>query len=140
VSQLGIDPDVAWELLPEAHREALLHGGSIKRGRKKSVEYVGIVTRLERRLDKDAAGEPSDEEEPEDPSEEEDLGRFVVTQTCSSCNGQRLRPEALAVKVFGHTIGEMCSLPIGELKRLLETLDADAALSDAERAVSQPLI
>jgi excinuclease ABC subunit A len=140
VSQLGIDPDVAWELLPEAHRGALLHGGSIKRGRKKSADYVGIVTRLERRLDKEALDEPSEEEEPEDAADEEDLGRFVVTQTCSSCNGQRLRPEALAVKVFGHTIGDMCSLPIGDLKRLLETLDADATLTETERAVSQPLI
>jgi excinuclease ABC subunit A len=140
VTHLGIDPDVAWERLPEAEREALLHGGSIKRGRKKAVEYVGIVTRLERRLDREVPDEPSDEDEPEEQAEEEDLGRFVVTQTCSSCGGQRLRPEALAVKVFGHTIGEMCSLPIGGLKRLLETLDADATLTETERAVSQPLI
>jgi excinuclease ABC subunit A len=140
VSQLGIDPDVPWEQLPEPHRHALLHGGSIKRGRKKSVEYVGIVTRLERRLDREALDEPSDEEEPEDPAEEEDLGRFVVTQTCSSCSGQRLRPEALAVKVFGHTIGQMCALPIGGLKQLLESLKEGAGLSETERAVSQPLI
>jgi excinuclease ABC subunit A len=137
---LGIDPDVAWDLLPEAEREALLNGGSIKRGRKKSIEYVGIVTRLERRLDKDAVEEPSDEEEPEEQADAEDLGRFVVTQTCSSCGGQRLRPEALAVKVFGHTIGDMCALPIGDLKRLLETIERDAVLSDTERAVSEPLI
>ena len=140
VTQLGIDPDVPWELLPEAHREALLQGGSIKRGRKKSAEYVGIVTRLERRLDREARGESSDEDDPEEPGQEEDLGRFVVTQTCGSCGGQRLRPEALAVKVFGHSIGEMCALPIGELQRLLESLAAEAALTDTERAVSQPLI
>jgi excinuclease ABC subunit A len=140
VTHLGIDPDVAWERLPEPEREAVLHGGTIKRGRKKAVEYVGIVTRLERRLDKEALDEPPVDEESDEPADEEDLGRFVVTQTCSSCSGQRLRPEALAVKVFGHTIGEMCSLPIGELKRLLETLDANAALTETERAVSQPLI
>jgi excinuclease ABC subunit A len=140
VSQLGIDPDVPWEQLPEPDRHALLHGGSIKRGRKKSVEYVGIVTRLERRLDREALDEPSDEEEPEDPAEEEDLGRFVVTQTCSSCGGQRLRPEALAVKVFGHTIGQMCALPIGDLKPLLEAMKDGAELNETERAVSQPLI
>jgi excinuclease ABC subunit A len=140
VSQLGIDPDVAWESLPEAEREALLHGGSIKRGRKKSVEYVGIITRLERRLDKDAIDEPSDEEEPEDRADEEDLGRFVVTQTCATCAGQRLRPEALAVKVFGNTIGQMCALPIGDLKLLLESFHADSSATDTERAVSHPLI
>ncbi len=140
VTQLGIDPDVAWESLPEAQRDALLNGGSVKRGRKKSVEYSGIVPRLTRRLDRDAPEEPTDEEEFQDPSDEEDLGRFVVTQTCDSCSGQRLRPEALAVKVFGQTIGDMCSLPIEELKRLLESFQAAKSLTETERVVSQPLI
>jgi excinuclease ABC subunit A len=141
VTQLGIDPDSPWELLPEADRHALLHGGSVKRGRKKSPEYIGLIPRLERRLDRDAPDDSgSDEEGYQDPSEEEDLGRFVVTQTCDSCAGQRLRPEALSVKVFGLTIGAMCSLPISELKRQLETLYDTQSLTETERVVSQPLI
>jgi excinuclease ABC subunit A len=142
VAQLGIDPDKPWELLPEPHRQALLHGGNVKRGRKKSPDYVGIIPRLERRLDRDAPEEPSasEDEEYHDPADEEDLGRFVVTQTCGSCSGQRLRPEALAVKVFGSTIGDMCSLPIDELKRQLETFQEAQSLTETERVVSQPLI
>jgi excinuclease ABC subunit A len=139
VSQLGIDPDRPWDELPEPEREALLYGGSIKRGRKKSTEYTGIVPRLERRLDRDAPEEPADDEE-YDPADDEDIGRFVVTKTCDSCAGQRLRPEALAVKVFGATIGDMCSLPIGQLKRQLEAFQDATILTETERVVSQPLI
>jgi excinuclease ABC subunit A len=140
VSQLGIDPDSAWELLPESHTDALLHGGSVKRGRKKSADYVGIIPRLTRRLEREAPEEPSDEDDYHDPADEEDLGRFVVTKTCDICSGQRLRPEALAVKVFGSTIGDMCSLPISELKRQLETFQQSKTLSETERVVSQPLV
>jgi len=142
VSELGVDPDLAWERLPEEQRQLILHGGSVKRGRKKEHEYVGIVARLERQLDRDAPDEPEEDlEDGEYPeSGEEDIGRFVVTRTCDSCNGQRLRPEALAVKVFGATIGDMCALPLGELKQRLESLQSSSTLSETEQVVAQPLI
>ena len=142
VSELGVDPDLAWERLPEEQRQLILQGGSVKRGRKKEHEYVGIVARLERQLDRDAPDEP--EEDPDDneypESAEEDIGRFVVTRTCDSCQGQRLRPEALAVKVFGVTIGDMCALPLGELKQRLESLQSSSTLSETDQVVAQPLI
>ena len=142
VSELGVDPDTAWERLPEEQRNLLLNGGSVKRGRKKEHEYLGIVARLERQLDRDAPEESLEDAEDGEYSEpgEEDIGRFVVTRTCESCHGQRLRPEALAVKVFGATIGDMCALPLGELKQQLESFQASATLSETERVVAQPLI
>ena len=141
VSQLGVDPDVAWALLPEEQRSLLLHGGSVKRGRKKASEYVGIVTRLERQQTRDLPDEPADDEEDgHDPTRDEDIGRFVVTRTCEGCLGQRLRPEALAVKVFGSTIGEMCALPLGELESKLAKFGQSPTLTETERVVSQPLI
>jgi excinuclease ABC subunit A len=143
VSELGLDPDLAWAELPEEQRNLVLYGGSVKRGRKKGHEYVGILARLERQLDRDAPEEPEDDAgddgEYAEPGEE-DIGRFVVTRTCESCRGQRLRPEALAVKVFGATIGDMCGLPLGELKQRLESLQASATLSETEQVVAQPLI
>src|SRR5689334_18273293 len=51
VDVLGVDPDLAWADLPEAAREAILHGGALKpkRGRG-SATYEGIVPRLSRML------------------------------------------------------------------------------------------
>jgi excinuclease ABC subunit A len=142
VSELGVDPDTAWERLPEEQRHLMLYGGSVKRGRKKEHEHVGIVARLERQLDRDAPEESLEDGDDGEYSEpgEEDVGRFVVTRTCESCHGQRLRPEALAVKVFGATIGDMCGLPLGELKQQLESFQASTTLSETERVVAQPLI
>ncbi|HET9954582.1 MAG TPA: excinuclease ABC subunit UvrA, partial [Polyangiaceae bacterium] len=140
---IGVDPDVAWSALPAEQRQLILYGGSVKRARKKSTEYVGIVPRLERRLERDGAEAEDVEEEGDeylDPADEEDLGRFVVTRTCEACGGQRLRPEALAVKVFGSTIGQMCGLPLGELKQQLESFQTSEAMNETEEIVAQPLI
>ena len=143
VAELGVDPLLSWEQLPEEQRKLILYGGRVKRGRKKEHEYLGIVARLERQLDRDAPEDSEEEageagEYPE--AGEEDIGRFVVTRTCESCQGQRLRPEALAVKVFGATIGDMCGLPLGDLKRQLESFQASTTMSETEQVVAQPLI
>jgi excinuclease ABC subunit A len=139
VSALGVDPDRPWAELPEAQRNAILNGASATRGRKKGA-YVGIVPRLERWLDPEAP--PEDEQaEPEDEQAEVlDLGRFVVTRTCDVCQGRRLRPEALAVKVFDLDFGEMCALPIGELMSKLKRLLDSNTLTDTERTIAEPLV
>ncbi len=143
VSELGANPDVAWEDLPEQQRQLILYGGTVKRGRKKETTYLGVVARLERQLERDApedAAEGAEEEDEYAEAGDDDLGRFVVTRTCDGCNGQRLRPEALAVKVFGQTIGDMCGLPLGDLKQQLEQLQSSSTLSETEQVVAQPLI
>lgn len=40
------------------------------------------------------------------------LSRYRGRTTCTSCNGYRLRKEALYVKLNGKHIGELCSMPI----------------------------
>jgi excinuclease ABC subunit A len=43
------------------------------------------------------------------------LSRYRGRTTCTSCNGYRLRKEALYVKVNNLHIGELCKMPISEL-------------------------
>lgn len=43
------------------------------------------------------------------------LSRYRGRTTCTSCNGYRLRKEALYVKVNGKHIGELCKMPIRDL-------------------------
>jgi excinuclease ABC subunit A len=45
----------------------------------------------------------------------EELSRYRVEDICASCNGLRLRPEALTVKVGGYGIGELLTMPIDRL-------------------------
>ena len=42
------------------------------------------------------------------------LSRWRSYETCPGCNGSRLSPDALAVKIFDKNIGEVCSSTIAE--------------------------
>ncbi|MBI4700309.1 MAG: excinuclease ABC subunit UvrA [Deltaproteobacteria bacterium] len=150
VEALGVDPDVPWRDLPLAEREALLHGSggaraAARRRRRTSGTgpYEGIIPRLNQLLDKGALRLHEDDEDPDDSLGEAEIGRFVVTSACDACGGQRLRPEALAVKLGGMNIAELGALPLhrvrDELRRIC--LGADGAgLGPRERAVVEPLV
>ena len=44
----------------------------------------------------------------------EELGRFQSVTTCETCHGQRLKPEALAVKLDGRNISEVAEFSVAE--------------------------
>ncbi len=58
----------------------------------------------------------------------EELARYQTVSRCEHCQGRRLKPEALCVKVAGRDIAEVCDLSIAEAARwfagLHERLDA----------------
>ena len=133
VEALRIDPDKPWNELPEAKRNALLYGEV-----KKSGEYVGIVPRLSRLLE---TGDIEEGEEAEDGAiGPEDLGRFVVTQTCKTCNGTRLRHEALCVKVADHDIGQLSRMSLRKVRQFLSEVLQSDVLSARDAAIAEPLI
>jgi excinuclease ABC subunit A len=132
-------------------REAILHGAEQggARGRKRGA-YEGIIPRLERLL---ATGEgavaPSGEDDDMDLDEDagslgDEIGRFVVTRVCDACDGRRLRPEALAVRLGGRNIADVGTLPLRTLRGFLELLmpgdGAEAPLAPRERAIAEPLL
>ncbi|GAB4216612.1 MAG: hypothetical protein OHK0013_43320 [Sandaracinaceae bacterium] len=74
------------------------------------------------------APEPDGEIEPDAPS----------MRPCPACQGQRLRPESLAVQVMGMGLGAMCAQPVRVLASTLRAgLDG---LAPAEREVATPLV
>ena len=172
VEALGLDPDTTWTKLSEAARKALLFGeGSAKPGDAKdkdakdkdkpkkarrkttrSRKYVGIVTRMEARLE-DQDGAAASRDDADDPDEDEgaigddELGRFLVTRTCSACKGRRLRPEALAIKLGQRDIAELGRMPLEKLRVFLGSLGGVGAaagehdqFTTRERAVAEPLL
>jgi excinuclease ABC subunit A len=44
----------------------------------------------------------------------EELSRYQSTSPCEACNGQRLKPEALAVKISGLNIAEVAAMSIAQ--------------------------
>jgi len=138
---LGVDPDVAWKDLPEEQRQALLHGASGKS--KKKSAYVGIVPRLEARLEDDRGHEETDDDDDPDASEgavgDDELGRFCVTRTCATCRGRRLRPEALAVKLADRDIAQLGAMPLCDLRDFVASL-GEGTFGPKELVVAEPLL
>jgi excinuclease ABC subunit A len=100
-----------WEDLPKKARDIILHGsgeeeikfiyddGMRRYETKKSFE--GVIPNMERRY-----------KETDSSWVREDMERFQDTSPCDVCKGYRLKPEALAVKIAGLHIGEVCEKSI----------------------------
>jgi excinuclease ABC subunit A len=143
VKSLGVNPDAAFQDIPEELRQALLYGtATVDRKKKKGgASYEGVIPRLERMLETGEADATDDEDEMSDGSiGPEDLGRFVVTQTCETCGGSRLRSEALAVKIAGTDIAELSRLPLQKLRKFLDELLSSDAIAPRNRTIAEPLV
>jgi excinuclease ABC subunit A len=140
VQALAVDPDTAWRDLSEDARQAILFGtGETKR--KKSTHYPGIIPRLEKMLADDAEIlEGEDHETDYGAIGPEDLGRFVVSQICSECEGKRLRPEALHVRLGGKNIAELSSLSLKKLRAALLALTTEETLTGRSATIASPLL
>jgi len=112
---LGIDLHAPWRDLPEQHRQWLLHGSGDKHvtfewkqrvGKvwKHGGKWEGIVPQLLSSFKKTAAG-----------PRRMQLEKYMRAVRCPRCQGQRLNPQARAVKVGGKTLVEVCALPISDL-------------------------
>jgi excinuclease ABC subunit A len=100
-----------WEDLPKKARDIILHGsgeeeikfiyddGMRRYETKKSFE--GVIPNMERRY-----------KETDSSWVREDMERFQDTSPCDVCKGYRLKPEALAVKIAGLHVGEVCEKSI----------------------------
>jgi len=119
------DPNTPFADLPAKAKKGLLHGtGRDKlefvhsRGRRTLVSQIafeGVVPRLNRLFRETSSARLREEVE-----------GFMNEQGCPACQGARLKPEALAVRVGRWSIIELCRMAIEELIRELETLDFEA--------------
>ena len=119
--ELGFSMDMPWQGLPERAREAILYGQNHKvhvryknrwgRERQYSTGFEGAVTFIERRH-RDTDSEYSKEK----------YEAFMREVPCPECDGTRLKPEVLAVKVGDKSIAETCRLSIKEAAAFLNSL------------------
>lgn len=64
------------------------------------------------------------------------LSKYRSAFTCPVCNGSRLRPEALWVKVRGKDISELAELPIKDLRAFFDAL----SLSEYEEKIAKEIL
>ena len=61
-----------------------------------------------------------------------EIERYMAARPCSSCSGKRLRPEALAVKVCGVGIMDVCAMTIDRALKWVQRTGAEAPSSGAQ--------
>ena len=132
---LGFSMDVPWRALPERAKNAVLFGENHEvkvryrnrwgRERQYSTGFEGVVTFLERRHG-----------ETESDWSKEKYEAFMREVPCPVCEGTRLKPEVLAVRVGGKSIAEVCELPLREARQFLDTLE----LGERERTIATQVL
>jgi excinuclease ABC subunit A len=132
----GIDIDKPWAKLKKAEREVFLHGTGEERhqvsytnrfGRKRSykVRFEGIVNNLQRRY-----------EETDSETNRERIEGYMAEQPCPQCDGARLRPESLAVKVGGISIADYSAMSARGAAEWIDSLEMNAT----ERAIARLIV
>src|SRR6267143_1413075 len=100
----GIALDTAWRDLPERDRHFLLHGAG---GR-----FLGMLPFLERL-----------EAKRYKQYIRVFLRQYQLAKTCPACEGARLKPEALAVRIGGKSIAEVAALTAGGVRDWMAGLE-----------------
>jgi excinuclease ABC subunit A len=89
------------------------------------LRYEGILNNLRRRY-----------LETDSDHQRNKIENIMNSKPCSTCNGQRLRPESLAVKINDISIAEFCRLTVAEAIDNLKNLE----LSEIEKLIGARLI
>ncbi len=129
----GFDLATPWQDLPETVRTVILYGSKKEivpftyedetRRYSTAKPFEGIIPNMDRRWKETESNWTRDE-----------LSRYQNSAPCESCHGDRLKPEALAVKIGGRTIAEVCRLSIGEAVAWFSALDATLSAKHREIA------
>ena len=107
----GVSMTVSWKDLPAAVKKVFLHGSGDQEikfryddgGRVYQVTrgFEGVIPNMQRRY-----------RETDSSWVREEFENYQNNQPCGSCNGFRLRPEALAVKIANLHVGELVQMSI----------------------------
>jgi excinuclease ABC subunit A len=136
VDEYGVDADKPWAKLKAEERKIFLYGTGEDRhqvtytnrfGRRRSykVRFEGVVNNLQRRY-----------EETDSETSRERIESYMAEQPCPDCEGARLRPESLAVKVGGISIAEYSALSARAASEWINELE----MTDTERAIARLIV
>ena len=87
-------------------------------------EFEGVIPNMERRI-----------KETDSAWVQEDLEKFQAEAPCDVCNGYRLKPEALAVKIGGLHVGQVCEQSIRDADGWFRDIDKKLNRQQQEIAV-----
>ncbi|KAA9135058.1 excinuclease ABC subunit UvrA [Microbacterium caowuchunii] len=119
---LGFSLDKPWRMLPQDVKDAVLHGDNFKvsvkwknrygREMRYTSGFEGVVPYIERQY-----------QQAESDSARQRWGEYLREVPCPVCNGDRLKPEVLAVLVHGHSIADASRLSLAEAQQYFAELE-----------------
>lgn len=132
----GFDINMTFAGLPEKAKKVLMEGSGREKiaityddgfkKQKTEQKFEGIIPALTKRWANS------------NPWKRDDLVQYRVNSTCACCNGQRLNEQALAVRVDGKTISDVCDLSIQDAKNHFGALLPK--LPKKEQAIATPVM
>lgn len=131
--------DTPFEELAEEHVDVLFYGSGDVRIKmahdsfdgkefwEYKKEFEGIINNLTRRYEESSSDRVR-----------ADIEQYMTQMPCSKCNGARLRPEALAVKVGDLSIAECSALSVAKGVEFFQNLSG--ILSDRHRTIAHQIL
>jgi len=118
----GFSVDIPWRELTRQQRQIALYGTNgevitIKyrnkygRSREWDTSYEGVINNLQRRY-----------QETDSDWIRQEIEQYMTTRPCPTCNGARLKPEALAVTIAGKNIVDVTRMSVVEALKWVEAL------------------
>ena len=130
----GFDLETPYSELPHGVRDILLHGSGEEQVRFHYDQggqriyyrrpFEGVLPNLERRL-----------KETESEQQRERLEEFLSVRPCPACHGARLKPAALAVRIGGRNIREVCALSVTAAQAFFSELQLPPREAEIARRV-----
>ncbi|MFD1792482.1 excinuclease ABC subunit UvrA [Ochrobactrum teleogrylli] len=133
----GFKIGTRWSDLSKEAQRAILHGTDGKeitfqyddglRSYQTTKPFEGVIPNLERRW-----------KETDSAWSREEIERFMSSTPCPACNGYRLKPEALAVKIGMKHIGEITEMSIRKADAWFR--DVDGSFNEKQREIAARIL
>ena len=127
--QNDIPTDVPWEELPEHQRKQILYGVGSEpvnftwKRHKLKREWPGVVKFAHEMF-----------------TDEKDLADYMTEKICDKCQGNRLRPRSLAVKIEGKNIADIINMPIEESYAYFAEESNFSHLTEQQKLIAEPIL
>ena len=132
---LDFSLDTPWKDLPAGVRDAVLHGNNFElvvryrnrygRDVKYSSGFEGVIAYIERKY-----------HETDSDWSKQRFSDYLREIECGACNGYRLKPEILAVRVGGHSISAVAAMSLSDAHTFMSGL----SLGERDQSIAAPIL
>ncbi|CAA6801371.1 MAG: Excinuclease ABC subunit A [uncultured Sulfurovum sp.] len=126
--QNEIPTDVPYESLEEYQKKSILYGGGANvdftwKRHSLNREWPGVVKFAHEMF-----------------SDEKDMSEYMTEKECDKCDGHRLRPRSLAVKIEGKNIADIIDMPIEKSYEFFKNEESFIHLTEQQKLIAASVL